>query len=183
MICSFMLGLFGLISIHSLLFYPPHLCPAPSFSLTPLLHPFPLRCVQRVRVNIRYCLPSCLRPCCPSLYRSLSRPFFPYLSWLVCLSFKSTLLCFFFFFFFFTLTLTLNHFILRIPINILILHGASGSDLLCNTNYTLLQFKCFLGRSHKHSLFLNCHRRHAHHASSNTHTIYIYIDIYIYVCI
>lgn len=79
-------------------FLPPPPCPAPSFSPTPLLlllRPFPLRCARRVRANIRYCLPSCLRPCCLSLYFSLLR--LSSISFLACLSFKSPLLCLVFF--------------------------------------------------------------------------------------
>lgn len=75
----------------------PHLCPAPSFSPTPLLRPSPLRCVRRVRANIRSAL---LSPALPP--KSLSSPlasclsFMSFLPWL-CLSLKSTLLAFFFY--------------------------------------------------------------------------------------
>lgn len=101
---SYLLGLFGSISIHSLLFYPPPpLCPAPSFSPTPLLHPFSLHCVRCVRVNIRSCLPSSLA----LLPNSVSSPLasclssMSFLAWLY-LSLKSTLLFFAVLFFFYS---------------------------------------------------------------------------------
>lgn len=80
---------------------PPPLCPAPSFSPTPLLHPFSLHCVRCVRVNIRSCLPSSLA----LLPDSVSSPLasclssMSFLAWLY-LSLKSTLLFFVVLFFF-----------------------------------------------------------------------------------